>query len=118
MAIILKSKTPRPAASPEVLAALGLAPQPDPKPAPKPGGIIIKGPTSYFKVGDRVEVTNTMFPWLTSYQPGDEGTIEHLTGVPPVSLGKPLDFLYRVRLDTPRDKPVVILAHWELRKAA
>lgn len=119
MAIILKSKTPRPAASPEVLAALGLAPQTDPKPTHKLGGIVLKGgPVQYFKVGDRVAIANTLFPWLDSYQPGDEGTIEHLTGVPPVSLGKPSDFLYRVRLDNPRTKPVVILAHWELKKAA
>lgn len=70
-----------------------------------------------FPIGARVRITNTLFPWIRNYQPGDTGIVLRYmpaTLVPPAR--RPKDDLYDLELDLIRvpGQRLALLQFWEL----
>lgn len=64
----------------------------------------------------RVRITNSLFPWVRYYKPGDCGTVIRCLGIPSGGYSEQRDALFVIALDTPRyeGRGEVILALWEI----
>lgn len=120
------SPAPRPAPKQEApdLAAFGLGDAPQPSPAPGKAITLLPAASKIeyppLQPGDRVRITNNMFPWVKHYAPGDIGTVRMVTD--PMKLDDGGRYvLHVIDLDQPLEKTRLgqrcALFRWEIEKA-
>lgn len=146
MALIIKRKTPVTDIAPVQLAALDL---PKPKTVLKFGGKKSETAASEAQpmterqqqklvdsglleatekkweplmIGDRVAITNAMFPWVKHYKPGDQGLVTHISPTAdPMGLDKSGGYhTHVIQIDMPKDAnrkgQTAALFRWEFEK--
>lgn len=75
-------------------------------------------------LGDRVTITNTMFPWVKHYKPGDQGLITHISPtLDPMGLDNSGKYhLHVIAIDMPKDASrkgqTAALFRWEFEKSS
>lgn len=83
-------------------------------------------PVAYDKlmIGDRVIITNSMFPWVKHYKPGDSGVISHISSnVDPLCMDDGNGHqLHVLKIDMPKEASrkggTAALFRWEFSKAS
>jgi len=73
-------------------------------------------------LGDRVVITNSMFPWVQHYRPGDMGVITHVSSNrDPLGMDDNGHQIHVIKIDQPQEKSRIgqtaALFRWEFEKA-